>query len=393
MSRDEKKARFYKEFINELKANVKIEDEVARFVTLTRKGGKLSGLCPFHEEKTPSFFVFPDKGSYHCFGCGAGGDVISFVEQIENADFNSAVEIIAKRNGVTVPAETGSKNDPRGRLFRANEKAEEYFVNCLSDPRFCDRVTRALTDRGVSEETIEKFSLGYAPDNKRLFLKAMYDSFISKKDLEEAGLIWCVEGKARCWFADRIMIPIRDERGRIVGFGGRSVSDKTRSPKYLNTTETEIFKKSKVLFGIDVAKRSRRDDFILCEGYFDAIMLHQNGYDNAVATMGVSLTDEHIEILRKYKRSVTLCYDSDEAGTVGTARAAKLLKSRGIKVRVARLRPYKDPDEALRNDAESFSRMYSSAADFDRYVIDRTLEMKTLDDDCEKKIECAHRCA
>ena len=379
------------ELINTIKTTVPIADVVARYVRLNPAGERFVGRCPFHDDHDPSLVVYPRTNSFHCFGCGANGDVISFVRKIENVDFDSAVKRLAADYNIPLPENTRRAKDPVSRILNVNSAAAKLYASALSFDR-SPRAMKYLRERGISDETIAKFGIGYASKDRRAFFRSMYKRYVSKGDMEAAGLIVILQnGNPNMTFYDRIMIPIRDERGRIAGFGGRALGG--ASPKYLNTRETEVFRKSEILFGFHLAKNSARDDLILCEGYFDVMTLHQHGYDNAVAPLGTGLTVEQIALIKKCGKSVTLCYDSDGAGAAATERAAQMLKSAGVPFRIMSLGKYKDPDEALRSDPEYFSAAYANAKEPVRYSLDRILEKLPPSADCESTIRCARECA
>ena len=343
-------------FLDELAARNPIEDVVGQYVSLTRKGGNLFGLCPFHSEKTPSFSVAPDKGIYYCFGCHKGGGVVNFVMEIENLDYPDAVRFLAKRAGMEVPddREYASTYKKQERLWALCKDAARFFHEQLLAP--CGEEARAyIVKRALSRATVTRFGLGYSPNEWSALMDAMVRKGYQKQELLDAGLaVKSQKGGIYDRFRNRLMFPIIDVRGNIIGFGGRVMDDAT--PKYLNSPETIIFNKRKNLFALNIAKKSKQGRIILTEGYMDAIALHQYGFDCAVASLGTSLTEEHANILAKYTNQVVLIYDGDEAGQNATKRAIPMLEKVGLQVKILRMQGAKDPDEFLRKfGADRFS--------------------------------------
>ena len=334
-------------FLDELVARNPIEDVVSQYVSLTRKGSNLFGLCPFHSEKTPSFSVAPDKGIYYCFGCHKGGGVINFIMEQEGLDYPDAVRFLAKRAGLEVPDDGGyvSGYKRQEKLWNLCREAARYFRSQLFSP--AGEAARAyVVRRGLSAKTVSRFGLGFAPDGWSGLLDAMVRKGYDKQDLLDAGLaVRSQKGGLYDRFRNRLMFPIIDIRGNVIGFGGRVMDDS--KPKYLNSPETVIFNKRKNLFALNIAKKSRQGRIILTEGYMDAIALHQYGFDCAVASLGTSLTEEHANILAKYTRQVVITYDGDEAGQNATRRAISMLEKTGVQVKVLRMQGAKDPDEFL----------------------------------------------
>jgi len=336
-------------FLDELSARNPIEDVVGQYVSLTRKSSNLFGLCPFHSEKTPSFSVAPGKGIYYCFGCHKGGGAVNFIMEMENLDYPDAVRFLAKRAGMQVPEDAGYQSGYKRqeRLWNLCREAARYFHSQLSQP--CGEPARAyIAKRNLSPATVTRFGLGYAPDQWAGLLDAMLQKGFTREELLEAGLAVKHQTKGSVYdrFRNRLMFPIIDVRGNVIGFGGRVLDDS--KPKYLNSPETVIFNKRRNLFALNVAKKTREDSLILTEGYMDAIALHQYGFDCAVASLGTALTEEHANILAKYTEKVILTYDGDEAGQNATRRAIPLLEKAGLTVRVLRLQGAKDPDEFLK---------------------------------------------
>ena len=336
-------------FLDELAARNPIEDVVGQYVSLSRKSSNLFGLCPFHSEKTPSFSVAPSKGIYYCFGCHKGGGVVNFIMEIENLDYPDAVRHLAKRAGMEVPDDAGYREryDRQKRLYDLCRESARYFNKQLSTP--AAQVARDyIVKRGLSQSTVTRFGLGYAPDAWSGLIDAMTARGFTKEELLAAGLAVKHETKGSVYdrFRNRLMFPIIDVRGNVIGFGGRVLDDS--KPKYLNSPETVVFNKRKNLFAMNVAKKTKEDAIILTEGYMDAIALHQYGFDCAVASLGTALTEEHAAMLAKYTQKVILTYDGDEAGQNATRRAIPLLEKAGLSVKVLRMQGAKDPDEFLK---------------------------------------------
>lgn len=333
-------------FIEELKSRVEIEDLIGGYVRLRRQGSNLTGLCPFHSEKSPSFTVFVGNQSYYCFGCHAGGDAINFVRAVEHLDYVDAVKFLADRVGMTVPQEEGARENAaqRADILELNKTAARWFHEQL---RKTPQAVRYLSGRGLSEKTILHFGLGYAPEGWDNLLRHLEQKGYTKPDVKRAGLAAVNQGgRYYDYFRGRIMFPIVDVRGNVVGFGGRVLDDS--KPKYLNSPDTPVFKKSRSLFSLCNAKGTREGQLILAEGYLDVISLYQAGFAQAVATLGTALTSEQARLMNRYAKEVVIAYDMDEAGRRATQRASELLTAAGLKVRVLRLDGAKDPDEYLR---------------------------------------------
>lgn len=335
-------------FMDELVQRNPIEEVVGQYVSLTRRGGNLFGLCPFHSEKTPSFSVAPEKGIYYCFGCHKGGGVVNFVMEIESLDFPDAVRFLAKRAGMAVPEDERHESTYRRqeRLWGLCREAARFFHASLFEPQAAP--ARAYIEkRALSRQTVTRFGLGFAPDAWSALMDAMTAKGYTKQELLEAGLaVKSQKGGLYDRFRNRLMFPIIDLRGNVIGFGGRVMDDST--PKYLNSPETIIFNKRKNLFALNVAKKTKQGFLILTEGYMDAIALHQYGFDCAVASLGTSLTEEHANLLAKYTDQIVITYDGDAAGQNATQRAISMLEKTGLRVRVLRMQDAKDPDEFLK---------------------------------------------
>ena len=340
------------ELIEDIRMKNDILDVVSGYVKLQKKGSSYFGLCPFHNEKSPSFSVSPSKQMYYCFGCGAGGNVYTFVMQYENYDFMEAVKMLAERAGVDLPeesndAESRRASDLRKTLLEINKKAAYFYFYKLKQE---DGKTgyRYLTGRQLSEETIKKFGLGFAGKYRdelyRYLKKEGYDDNV----LRESGLITFDEARGIYdKFFNRVMFPIMDVNSRVIGFGGRVMGD--GEPKYLNSPETKVFEKSRNLYGLNIARTSRKPYMIICEGYMDVISLHQAGFQNAVASLGTAFTSGHASLLKRYTQEVMLSYDSDGAGVKAALRAIPICKAAGLRVKVINMKPYKDPDEFMKN--------------------------------------------
>ena len=336
-------------FLDELAARNPIEEVVGQYVNLKRSGSNLFGLCPFHGEKTPSFSVAPDKGIYYCFGCHKGGGVINFEMEIEGLSYPDAVRALAQRVGMEVPddEEYQSRYRKQERLWALSKEAARFFVSQLYGPAGAAGL-RYAQSRGMSKGMLTRFGIGFAPDSWDSLCKAMRAKGYTDEELQGAGLVSVSQKNGNLYdrFRNRLMFPIIDVRGNVIGFGGRVMDNST--PKYLNSPETEIFNKRKNLFALNVAKKSKLGYLILVEGYMDAIALHQYGFDCAVASLGTSLTEEHATLLSRYTEQVVLIYDGDEAGQNATKRAIPMLEKAGLQVKVLQMRDAKDPDEFLK---------------------------------------------
>ena len=340
------------ELIEEVRSKNDIVDVISSYVKLQKKGSSYFGLCPFHNEKSPSFSVSRQKQMYYCFGCGAGGNVFTFLMEYENYSFLEALKYLADRAGVELPRQEMSKEareraDTKAILLEINKAAARYFYIQLKE-RQGERALAYLKGRQLGDDTIRAFGLGYAnkySDDLYRYLKGQgyQDDMIAK-----AGLITVDEKHgAHDKFWNRVMFPIMDANSRVIGFGGRVMGD--GKPKYLNSPETMIFDKSRNLYGLNRARSSRKPYFLLCEGYMDVISLHQAGFTNAVASLGTALTQGHASLIKRYVKEVYLTYDSDEAGTKAALRAIPILREAGISAKVIRMEPYKDPDEFIKN--------------------------------------------
>ena len=381
-------------FLDELNNRSPIEDVVGQYVALTRKGSNLFGLCPFHGEKTASFSVAPDKGIYYCFGCHKGGGVINFIMEIENLSYPDAVRFLAKRAGLEMPEDGAERSQYRKkeRLWALCKEAARFFHQQLNSPA-AEEVKAYIAKRGLSRGTVTRFGLGFAPNRWSALLDAMTAAGFTKEELYDAGLVLQNREKGTFYdrFRNRLMFPIIDVRGNVIGFGGRVMDDST--PKYLNSPETIIFNKRRNLFAMNIVKKSKQGFIILTEGYMDAIALHQYGFDCAVASLGTSLTQEHADMLSKYTNEVVLTYDGDAAGQNATQRAIPMLEKTGLRVKVLRMQGAKDPDEFLHKfGADRFKLLLEGSENQAEYRL-RSLRMQFDLTTDEQKVEFAKQAA
>ena len=359
--------RYSEDIIEEVRMKNDIVDVISQYVKLTRKGNSYFGLCPFHNEKTPSFSVTPSKQMYYCFGCGAGGNVFTFVMEYENFTFGEALKYLADRAGVELPKieyskEAKAKAEKKAQLLEINKQAAQYFYYQLRRENGRN-AHDYLTGRGLSEETIRKFGLGYSDKYSDDLYKFLKSKNYSDELLRESGLFNTDERHGMYdKFWNRVIFPIMDVNNRVIGFGGRVMGE--GKPKYLNSPETKIFDKSSNLYGLNIARTTRKNYLILCEGYMDVIAMHQAGFTNAVASLGTALTSGHASLLKRYTQEVLLLYDSDEAGIRAALRGIPILREAGVNSRVVSLKPYKDPDEFIRNEGpEAFENRLNQAMD------------------------------
>ena len=354
------------DFLMELRSRADIETTISSYVNLKRAGRISKGLCPFHGEKTPSFTVYPDTQSYYCFGCGNGGDVITFIKNIENLDYIDAVRFLADKNGLNMPEENSydnTMNKRRLRMLEANREAAKFFHSCLGKPEGAIGY-KYFKNRGLSDDTIRKFGLGFAPDNFYALTNYMLDKGYTKEELVDANLARRSQKNPNNIydnFRNRVMFPIIDVKGNVIAFGGRVMDDS--KPKYLNTSDTMVYKKSQGVFALNLAKKSGKDSLILCEGYMDVIALHQAGFTNAVAGLGTALTSEQAQLLSRYASEIMISYDADEAGQKAATRALGIFKNTTAQIKVLHLSGGKDPDEILKNyGVEKMKAIISGAA-------------------------------
>lgn len=386
------------ELIEEIRTRNDIVDVISGYVKLQRKGSSYFGLCPFHNEKSPSFSVSRQKQMYYCFGCGAGGNVFTFLMEYENFSFVEAVKFLADRAGIELPQEEYSKEarekaDLKASILEVNKQAAKYFYVQLKSDRGRQAYTY-LKDRGLSDSTITAFGLGYSNKFSDDLFKYLRGKGYSEELIRQAGLINTDERQGvydKFW--NRVIFPIMDVNSRVIGFGGRVMGD--AKPKYLNSPETVVFDKSRNLYGLNRARTSRKPYFLLCEGYMDVISLHQAGFTNAVASLGTALTPGHASLIKRYVTEVYLTYDSDEAGTKAALRAVPILRDAGISAKVVRMDPYKDPDEFIKNlGAEEYEKRIQKAQNGFMYslrVLERNYDMASPEGKTEFFREAARR--
>lgn len=358
-------------FLQELRYKIDIEDIVSSYVSLKRHGSLFKGLCPFHNEKTPSFTVYPETQSFYCFGCGAGGDAVSFIKRIENIDYIDALKYLCDRYGMQMPQDgyDNSMSKKRRRVYEANRAAAKYFNSVLNSPEGKIGLDY-YKNRGLTDHTIKKFGLGYAPDKWNGLMYHLKAMGFSLEDMLAAGLIR--KGKASSKYFDtfrnRVMTPIIDVRGNVIAFGGRVLDDS--KPKYINTGDTIVYKKTNELFALNFAKDSGKSTLILCEGYMDVIAMNQAGFTNSVAGCGTALASEQVQLISRYADEVVLAYDGDEAGQKAVQKAMRMFKNVDVKVRVPKLQYGKDPDEIIKNvGAEKFAAMIDGATNETEYKL------------------------
>lgn len=382
-----------REVVEEIRSRCDIEEVIGTYVTLKRAGSNRNGLCPFHSEKSPSFTVFPATRSFYCFGCGAGGDVVTFIQKIENLDYVSALEFLAARVGITIPQDSrGGEREAlsRRRVYEMNLDAAKFFRACLFDPNVGGEGMAYLAEkRRLPLSVIRHFGLGFAPNDFGALTRYMKEKGYSEEELTAGFLCGRSQKTGRLFdlFRNRVMFPVIDTTGNIVAFGGRVMDDS--KPKYLNSADTPGFKKSRVLFGLNFAKNSCAERLILCEGYMDTIAIQAAGFENAVATLGTAITPEHARMLARYTKQVVINYDSDEAGQKAANKAMRLLDEVGLDVRVLKLTGAKDADEYIHKfGADAFRKMLGDS----RLPFDFQLEAILSRNDpgtTDGKIRCA----
>ena len=376
------------EVIEEVRMKNDIVDVISGYVKLQKKGANYFGLCPFHNEKSPSFSVSPGKQMYYCFGCGAGGNVLTFVMEYENYTFQEALQSLADRAGVTLPKMEYSKEareqaELRSRLLEVNKLAANYFYYQMKQPQGKIAYEYFHDKRKLTDETMLRFGLGYSnktSDDLYRFLKekGYDDAFLS-----QTGLVTIEERGGRDKFWNRVMFPIMDVNNRVIGFGGRVMGD--GEPKYLNSPETKLFDKSRNLYGLNYARTTREKYMLVCEGYLDVISMHQAGFTNAVASLGTAFTSQHAGVLKRYTDQVILTYDSDGAGIKAALRAIPILRDAGISARVLNMKPYKDPDEFIKNmGADAFKERIAQAKNSFLFEIDVLKRNYQLEDPEQK---------
>ena len=389
---------YSEEVIEEVRSKNDIVDVISGYVGLKKKGSSYFGLCPFHNEKSPSFSVSRQKQMYYCFGCGAGGNVFTFIMEYENFSFVEALKFLADRAGVELPEQEYSKEareraDTRAVLLEINKMAAQYYYVQLKSAQGVQALTY-LKNRGLSDDTIRAFGLGYSNKYSNLLYQYLRSKGYQTDMIARAGLISVDERHgASDKFWNRVMFPIMDVNSRVIGFGGRVMGD--GQPKYLNSPETMIFDKGRNLYGLNRARSSKKPYFLLCEGYMDVISLHQAGYTNAVASLGTALTPGHASLIKRYVQEVYLTYDSDEAGTRAALRAVPILKDVGITARVIRMDPYKDPDEFIKNlGSDAFEERIGKARNgfmFSLEILEKNYDMHSPEGKTDFMREAARR--
>lgn len=367
-------------FLLELKYRADIEQLIGGYLQLKRRGRNLTGLCPFHSEKTPSFTVYPENQSFYCFGCGSGGDAISFVRKAENLDYMEAVRFLAQRVGMEMPqqADDDGSHKRRLRILEMNRDAARFFHQTLMSP--AGKAARGyLVSRGLTKQTVTRFGLGLAPESWDALTGHLQRKGYTQEELV-AGCLGMQRkgGGVYDAFRNRIIFPIIDLRGSVIAFGGRNLGD--QGPKYLNSSDTPVYKKSRNLFALNLAKNSGRSEIILAEGYMDVVAIHQGGFSNAVATLGTALTGEQARLLAQYTQQVVLAYDSDEAGQRATRRASAILDEAGVGVRVLALTGAKDPDEYIRTyGSDKFEYLLAGSENATEFAITQLRNKHNLD--------------
>ena len=374
-----------KETIEQVLMRNDIETLIGSYISLKRAGSNLKGLCPFHSEKTPSFTVYPADNSFYCFGCGAGGDAITFIRKRENLDYPDAVEFLANRAGITIIKDDNDRFQQtpkfdRSRIFKMNVDAAKYFNRCLfsDNPDANAALSYFTQDRGLSVATLKHFGLGFAPNSFDSFSKYMLAKGYTFAELE-AGFLCGKSEKGRYYdaFRNRVMFPIIDVSGNVIAFGGRVMDDS--KPKYKNSSDTPVFKKSRNLFALNFARHHCSDALILCEGYMDVIALHAAGFENAVATLGTAITSEQARMMSRYTKKVIICYDADEAGQKAAMRAVKMLSDVGLDVTILKVPGAKDPDEYIKKfGADKFRQLLSQSKSKFEYNLEIILQKYDL---------------
>ncbi len=383
-------------FIDELLLRNPIEDVVGQHVTLKRSGANLFGLCPFHGEKTASFSVNPDKGIYYCFGCHKGGGAINFMMELEGLSYPDAVRSLAKRVGMEVPEDEQyqSKYRQQERLWALHKEAARFFHAQLYSPIGAEALNYAL-GRGMNKYILTTFGVGFAPDTWDSMVKAMRAKGYTDQELKDSGLVTVSQKNGNLFdrFRGRLMFPIIDVRGNIIAFGGRIIKNDKDAAKYLNSPETLIFNKRKNLFGLNLAKKTKQNYLILVEGNIDVVALHQYGFDNAVASLGTSLTEEQAALISRYTEQVVLVYDGDAAGQRATQRAIPILEKAGIGVKVLQIKDAKDPDEFLKKfGADRFKLLLEGSANRVEYQLSAIAQKYDLKED-DQRIKFIQECA
>ena len=373
------------EYIEELTRRTDLVELVGSYVQLKRKGRLYGGLCPFHSEKTPSFYVYPDTQSFYCFGCGAAGDAISFAQKINSISYPEAVKLLAGRAGMPEPQEDDKTGRMRSRILSMNKEAARFFHACLNSSVEEARQARAYwRRRGLDDKTIVRFGLGYAPNSGFALYDYLRDKGYNQQELDASGLFKRNDrGNVYCLFWKRVMTPIFDLRGNIIAFGGRVMDDS--KPKYVNSPETLVYHKSETVFALQIAKRSASRRFVLCEGYMDVISMHQAGIDTAVCACGTALTPQQVRLISEYADEVILSYDSDEAGQKATLRSLELFRNSPVKVGVLQIPGAKDPDEYIKKyGAERFKALLDGVGNALDFRLKRLRDKYDLAQDAQR---------
>ena len=373
------------EYIEELTRRTDIVELVGSYVQLKRKGRLYGGLCPFHSEKTPSFYVYPDTQSFYCFGCGAAGDAISFAQKINSISYPEAVKLLAGRAGMPEPQEDDKTGRMRSRILSINKEAARFFHACLNSSVEEARQARAYwRRRGLDDKTIVRFGLGYAPNSGFALYDYLRDKGYGQQELDACGLFKRNDrGNVYCLFWKRVMTPIFDLRGNIIAFGGRVMDDS--KPKYVNSPETLVYHKSETVFALQIAKRSASRRYVLCEGYMDVISMQQAGIDTAVCACGTALTPQQVRLISEYADEVILSYDSDEAGQKATLRSLELFRNSPVKVGVLQIPGAKDPDEYIKKyGAERFKALLDGVGNALDFPLKRLRDQYDLSQDAQR---------
>lgn len=389
--------RFSEDFLNELRARCDIESIISQYVVLKKQGRRLMGLCPFHSEKTPSFNVSTDKQLFHCFGCGAGGDVVTFIMRAENLSYPEAIAFLAQKVGLNMPEGEIDDGQSRlkGRVLEINRETARFFHAALNSPQG-EKAFSYITERGLSKKTVTRFGLGYAPDSWDSLIKHLRKKGFTDAEMMAAKVATTTQkGNFVDFFRNRLMFPIIDLRGNVIAFGGRKLSKDDNGPKYINSPETPVFVKNRNLYALNYAKTSNFAEelsksgkdrfFILCEGYMDVIALHQAGFDNAVAPLGTALTDNQVRIMAKYVPEVMIATDSDEAGQNAAKRSFGLLDAAGLSARIIKIQNAKDPDEYIKKyGAQRFANLLEASVSAAENEFDAILKKHDLETDTGK---------
>ena len=385
-------SRIPQNIIEDIKYRNPVEDVISSYVTLTKSGSNMKGLCPFHSEKTPSFTVFTSSQSFYCFGCKAGGDVVSFIMKAENLDYPSAVEYLAKRVGITIPDTKddsyGLRRVSRSRVIEMNTAAARFYRDVLFDEKLGAPGRAYLANRKLDLPIIKRFGLGYAPDSFDALRNHLRGLGFKDEEMVEASLCGKSEksGAVYDFFRNRVMFPLIDVSGNVIAFGGRTLSaDEEKGRKYINTRDTAAFNKRKTLFALNFAKNNCSENILLVEGNIDVVMLHQAGFENAVAPLGTSFTSDHARVIKKYTDKAILCFDGDTAGQSATEKVIKLLDEVGVETKVIKLEGAKDPDEYIKRfGVEAFRRLMDEGKSKFDFLIDAVILKHDVTNEDEK---------